>query len=168
MPVLPLQPTPSAGRRLVFPDLGTQDAARRVEQAIEAENRAAARVSARAFEHDARRLLAQRVAEQLEGGRAAVLRPDRRRRLLDLATTLDLRPFEANLVIAIVQDAARHGQTPTTPTTRTLLDMVPEPAARQIRHRDALRWKREVAHVVLSAILLAGLIASALAVWVTS
>jgi len=59
---------------------------------------------------DARAILAARVADSLDGGRAAILPAQRRQRLLDLARRLGLRPFDANLVIAIVQDGARSGQ----------------------------------------------------------
>ncbi|MGP1345722.1 MAG: hypothetical protein ACTS3F_03530 [Phycisphaerales bacterium] len=45
----------------------------------------------------------------LEGGRAAILRPARRRRLDRLARSLRIRPFQAALIIAMAQDAARMG-----------------------------------------------------------
>ena len=54
---------------------------------------------------------AARVASQIEGGRAGVLRPERRERLLRLAQNLGIRPFDAALIIAMVQDAARRGET---------------------------------------------------------
>ncbi len=50
------------------------------------------------------------VRKSIEGGRAAILRPERRRELFTRATSLGLRPFDATLVIAIVQDAARRGE----------------------------------------------------------
>lgn len=56
---------------------------------------------------DPRWVFAVRVAYSLEGGRAAILRPAERRHLSRLARYLALRPFDANLIIAIVQDAAR-------------------------------------------------------------
>lgn len=46
----------------------------------------------------------------LEGGKAALLRPEKRRSLLIAARTLGLRDFDANLVIAIVQDGVRSGE----------------------------------------------------------
>lgn len=58
---------------------------------------------------DPRWVLAVRVAYMIQGGRAAVLRPADRRHLHRLAAYLGVRPFDANLVIAIVQDAARSG-----------------------------------------------------------
>lgn len=81
---------------------------------VEAENRAAARLSG----FDARWVFAARTSQMLEGGRTALLTPDRRRRLVSLATTMGLRPFDAALIIAIVQDAARAGE----PLTRDAQD----------------------------------------------
>lgn len=56
--------------------------------------------------NDPRLILAARTQAELQG---AALPADRRRRLLSLAHRLGLRPFDANLVIAIVQDQARGG-----------------------------------------------------------
>lgn len=50
------------------------------------------------------------VRTSIEGGRAAILRPERRHDLMTRAHTLGLRPFDANLVIAVVQEAARRGE----------------------------------------------------------
>jgi hypothetical protein len=58
---------------------------------------------------DPRWVLAVRVAYMIQGGRAAILRPADRRHLHRLASYMGVRPFDANLVIAIVQDAARSG-----------------------------------------------------------
>ena len=55
---------------------------------------------------DARWVLAVRVAERLEG---TMLDPESRERLVRLGKMLGLTPFDANLVIAIVQDRARRG-----------------------------------------------------------
>lgn len=76
----------------------------RIQVALE--NRAAAELTL----DDARWALAARTADMLEGGRAAVLPPEKRQRLTRMATHLGLRPFDANLVIAIVQDGARCGE----------------------------------------------------------
>ncbi len=59
---------------------------------------------------DTRWLFARYVQESIEGGRAAIMRPQIRQRLVTQASKMGLRPFDANLVIAIVQDAARHGE----------------------------------------------------------
>lgn len=76
----------------------------RIQVALE--NRAAAGLAA----NDARWALAARTADSLEGGNAAVLPPEQRARLTRMATGLGLRMFDANLVIAIVQDGARSGE----------------------------------------------------------
>lgn len=55
---------------------------------------------------DPRWVLAARTAEVMEG---AVLPPQRRERLIRLGGVLGLSVFDANLVIAIVQDQARRG-----------------------------------------------------------
>lgn len=55
---------------------------------------------------DPRWVLAARTTEVLEG---AVLPPQRRERLIRLGGVLGLSVFDANLVIAIVQDQARRG-----------------------------------------------------------
>lgn len=39
-----------------------------------------------------------------------MLTPERRRDLMNLASDLKLRPFDGQLIIAIVQDAARRGE----------------------------------------------------------
>lgn len=74
---------------------------------------------------DPRLALANRTRAELQG---TVLPADGRDRLLTLATQLSLRPFEANMIIAIVQDEARLG---------TVLH---RPAVDATRHRvDRLR-----------------------------
>lgn len=59
---------------------------------------------------DARWLFAVRVSGSLEGGKAALLTPTKRRDLIAAAVSTGLREFDANLIIAIVQDAARRGE----------------------------------------------------------
>jgi hypothetical protein len=58
---------------------------------------------------DPRWVLAVRAAESLEG---TLLRPEKRDRLLRLGRLLGLTTFDANLVIAIIQDRARRGHAP--------------------------------------------------------
>lgn|GEM_PF-1741423 len=77
-----------------------------VWSAVIRENRSAAALEL----EDARLVFALRVSERLEGGRAAILRPENRRRLMELSSRMGLEPFDASLVIAIVQDAARRGE----------------------------------------------------------
>lgn len=61
---------------------------------------------------DPRWAFAVLIASRLEGDRAAVLRPEARERLVCLGKKLGIRPFDAALTIAMVQDAARRGQAP--------------------------------------------------------
>jgi len=91
---------------------------------VEAENHAAARLEAT----DARWVLAVRTTRALQGGRAAILRPAERRTLVSLAGRLGLRPFDAALVIAIAQDAARTCDA-LSGTPQDRLTMVRPPAA---------------------------------------
>lgn len=55
---------------------------------------------------DPRRILAVRTGQALEG---SLLEADRRRRLVELGRSLGLGVFDANLIIALVQDRARRG-----------------------------------------------------------
>jgi hypothetical protein len=73
---------------------------------------------------DARWVFATRVAESLEGHSAAILSPEKRERLLKLAEILGLRAFNANLIIAIVQDSVRCGLEPLSRSTADRLTMV--------------------------------------------
>src|SRR5438552_15296237 len=73
---------------------------------------------------DARWVLAARAAGLVQGGRAALLAPDHRRRLQALAAGMGLRDFDAALVIAIVQDAARAGLDPLGRTTQERLTLI--------------------------------------------
>lgn len=56
---------------------------------------------------DARWVFAVRVRREIQGGVAAIIDPVARKRLLKLSNRLGLRDFDANLIIAIVQDDAR-------------------------------------------------------------
>ncbi|MFA6044300.1 MAG: hypothetical protein WC718_04900, partial [Phycisphaerales bacterium] len=58
---------------------------------------------------DVRVAFAATVAAKIEGGRAAILRPEARQALVANGAKAGLRPFDVSLVIAIVQDAARRG-----------------------------------------------------------
>ncbi len=94
--------------------------AERRRRAVATENHAAAALDS----DDARIAFALRVADALEGGRAAILTPESRRRLLRASARLGLKPFDAGLVIAIVQDAARRGETAADPMTTGRLRLV--------------------------------------------
>src|SRR5262249_36767795 len=73
---------------------------------VERENRSAAGLDPAAM----REAFGAGVAAALDGGSAAILTPERRRRLVDIAERLGIRPFDANLVIAVVQDRVRRGE----------------------------------------------------------
>lgn len=96
--------------RLVGLDNGSSDTAwadqERARLAVIKENRIAAHVPG-LDPGDPRWILAMQTQARLQG---AMLTPERRDQLMRSATKLGLRPFEANLVIAIVQDRARAGQ----------------------------------------------------------
>lgn len=59
---------------------------------------------------DARWVFAVQVSRNLSGGRAGALPPERRAALMSTARTFGLRPFDASLIIAVVQDGARTGE----------------------------------------------------------
>ena len=101
---------------------------RRAERDVERSNRESAETASSLSEGDVRVLLAMRVSESLEGGRAAILRPDKRARLRKLATSLGLGDFDTSLVIAIVQDAARRGETIRSERAQGALRLVRPPA----------------------------------------
>lgn len=100
------------------------------EWEVSAENRVAAAIETT----DARWVLAVRAADALEGGRAAVLKPEVRAKLLTSAKTMGLRPFDANLILAVVQDSARQGRPPGDAATIGRLSLVGPP------ERSAGRW----------------------------
>ena len=100
---------------------------------------------------DARWAFAVRVASSVEGNRAGILRPAIRQRLVHQASHLGLRPFDANLVIAIVQDAARTGS-PLSAEVAERLKLVRNPAeARSNRHM--LSWRSVIAASGLAVLL---------------
>lgn len=91
-------------------------------------------------------MLAVRAAHALDGGRAAILTPARRTELESLAKLIGLRAFDASLVIAIVQDAARAGRPPLNEDVERRLMLV-RPAD---PGRDAVpAWQYLVAAAVL-------------------
>jgi hypothetical protein len=78
-----------------------------------------------AVEVDPRWVIAVAATRSLEGGRAAIMTVESRRRVASLARSLGLREFDASLVIAIVQDAARRGE-PLGGATAARLELVPQ------------------------------------------
>lgn len=121
-PLLRLATT--AQRRIPAPLHRRNTPAQAVRSGV-SENRAAPQILAT----DPRWVLAVRAASQIQGGRAAVLTPDRRCGLLALASRMGLRPFDASLVIAVVQDAARAGDPLLGPETEHRLAIIPVPSA---------------------------------------
>lgn len=73
---------------------------------------------------DPRWALAVKVSQMLQG---PVLTADARRDLVQFGESLGLRPFEANLIIALVQDQARSGGS--LYKTRQMLNLMPQPTA---------------------------------------
>lgn len=75
---------------------------------------------------DPREALVPFVLDRLEGGPCAILPPHKRREVATRAASLGLREFDANLVIAIVQDAVRRGASKRDEITGLLL-LAPAP-----------------------------------------
>jgi hypothetical protein len=73
-----------------------------------AEENQAARLNLALNPSDPRWVVAVRAYSQLQG---STLTPERRRHVQQLASLLGVRPFETNVIMAIVQDHARHGRT---------------------------------------------------------
>mgnify|MGYP000893575901 CR=1 FL=1 len=91
--------------------------ARDARRAVARENQLAATIST----YDARWIFAVDIASSLVGGRSALLPAKTRKRLLARAAALGMRPFDANLVIAVVQDAQREGRALSRDTQERLL-----------------------------------------------
>ncbi len=140
-------------------------AALRVDAAaeVESDNRRAATVT----KADACTIMAATVARSLEGGQAAILRPERRRNLVAAAGALGVRPFDANLLIAAVQDRVRRGEDPQGAAIATMLSRPSGPAlprrAVPVADEGPRVWRVFAAGLVLG--LCAG---AALIAWVMS
>ena len=106
---------------------------------------------------DPRWLLAVRTSEQLQG---AILGPEKRERLVRLGGMLHLSAFDANLVIAVVQDQARRGVAPQRCPHRGAepLSMIALPRRRSTWTRRKLLWR---AVIIGAALLIEGLIVAA-------
>jgi len=134
------------------PGRGAGSASIRTTQQVRRENRAAA-----ISRDDRRAVFAAHVVRQLDGGRAAILTPDRRRGLLTLAERMGMRLFDANLVIAIVQDAVREGDDPLdTPADARIGLVSTRDDGRHTARRLLLWW---CGSMLLGIALFAGLIA---------
>ncbi|MDX2132705.1 MAG: hypothetical protein SFY69_11710 [Planctomycetota bacterium] len=95
-------------------------------------------LAARLDDADVRAAFAIDVARAIEGGRAAVLRPENRRRLVAAAVKQGLREFDAHLVIAIVQDAARRAEPVHSGPVHARLSMLAPPADASYAWRFAI------------------------------
>jgi len=129
--------------RLVRADDGPNLVESQARRAVEHENRRAARLAyTQANDDDVRRVLAMRTADLLEGGRAAILPPHERQDLVKTGHKLGLRPFEANLVIAVVQDAARRGEPVESSRVQRSLEVIPNAARSRDKWNDPWTWAR--------------------------
>lgn len=101
--------------------------------------------------HDPRWVLAVRTAEVLDG---PVLAPQKRERLVRLGKVLGLSPFDANLVIAIVQDQARRGFAPEyCPTAgEPQLRMVPLPCLADTERAKRAKRVMRICFIITSLI----------------
>jgi hypothetical protein len=97
--------------------------------------------------NDPRWVLAMQTQARLQG---ATLTPERRDKLMRNGRRLGLRPFEANLVIAIVQDQARTGLH--LPESGPALSMV-QPVAAAQRNLAATCWPKWIAALAGAAAL---------------
>jgi hypothetical protein len=117
---------------------------------------------------DARWVFAVQVAKEIElsgAPRAGVLAPERRRNLVSLATRLGLRQFDANLVIAIVQDGCRTGEGAGAGLSREVSDRLT--MVRSATEEGGLSMREMAAWLVASACL-AVTIGLALMRWISS
>jgi len=101
---------------------------------------------------DPRWVLAVRTAELLQGD---ILTPERRERIIRMGRLFNLTPFDANMVIAIVQDQARRGIAPQLcPTAgEPQLRMISPPQQRSFR--QLIRSRRSLTLAALLCALLA-------------
>lgn len=114
---------------------------------------------ARTFDpSDARWRLAEETQSALQG---AILAYEDRRRLLALANRLGIRAFDANLILALVQDRARRGE-PIEAAAATI-EMIPRVDDRRPQRAPAL--VRDWTPIWAAAILLAMVADAALIAW---
>ena len=123
---------------------------RRARQAVLRENRRAAQ-NPTLQPTDPRWVLAVRAHSQLQG---TALTPERRERVMRTARLLGVRPFDASLVIAIVQDQARRGE-----------DLGGAAGTLALVHRPQRPWTRTWVWLRWIAAIAAALTANALLIW---
>lgn len=160
------------GLRLVRGESSPEVAARhskaqreKLARQVTAENRQAATLS----NSDARRIMAQTVAENLEGGRAGILIPERRRALISAAQRLGMRQFDANLIIAIVQDRFRRGLIGASGAGHderlAMIEPTSLPHPSLADHRRARFWSS--VRVLLASLAIGGILAVWMVNWLT-
>ena len=115
-------------------DVSASSPSLRLSAAIDTPSAQASPVAKLTGETDPRWVLAIRTAEQLQG---TILPPTQRAKLIRLGRLIGLTAFDANLIIAIVQDRARRGypaaQCPT--AAHEQLAMIAPPDSRAARRR---------------------------------
>ncbi len=111
---------------------------RAARERVAAENHSAALLDA----NDPRWVLAVRTQALLEG---QTLSPQRRESLLKTARQLGVRIFDASVIIAIVQDAARRGES--LGASQEMLSLVPA-----VERPKRSAWSRWIAAAVLAAL----------------
>lgn len=99
--------------------------------------------------HDPRWVLAARAYSQLQG---ETLAPDRRERVMRTAQALGIRPFDANVIIAIVQDGARRRQP--LGAAQPMLQLLDRPAPPESARSIWTRWLGAVVLAVIANIML--------------
>jgi hypothetical protein len=160
--VLRLAHADDAPRPPVLSRLGAPARDRRARRSVASENLAAAGLSP----SDARWMLAIKVSQRLDGGNLALLTPERRREIVSLATRIGLRQFDANLVIAIVQDGARSGEGVLSPGVAGRIGMVGGPSLGARKPETAERaWRRSWMWMLVAAALFGAVIWGALVRW---
>lgn len=98
---------------------------------------------------DPRWVLAARAYGQLDG---STLSPERRDRVMRTARTLGVRPFDANVIIAIVQDQARRGQP--LGASQPMLELIDRPSPPGASRSIWAQWLGAVMLAVLANMIL--------------
>jgi hypothetical protein len=98
---------------------------------------------------DPRWVLAARAYSQLQG---STMTPERRQRVMRTANLLGVRPFDASLIIAIVQDRARRGEG--LAQAASTLALVHKPKRHWPVSHTSLRWIAAIAAALMANILL--------------
>ncbi len=131
------------------PHLRLVGAPDRAREAVKQENVAAA-ANPSLDPTDPRWVLAVRAYSQLQG---TAMTPDRRERLIRNAGGMGVRPFDANMIIAIVQDHARRGND-LSDAASTVALLEPPPRRRSRDEGATLRWASAILTALVANIFL--------------